>query len=151
MKCSLFVLFLVLLAHHVNAQSVPSGQCGLQYTYDAAGNVTGRDYVCNNLMPPGGESLQRIKNEGRVDAEAARIQQIEAIYPNPNTGQFTVRFMLPLEDALIRIINLNGRIVQQFKASGTYIKCDISREASGMYYIQAADRNTHMIQKVVKQ
>ncbi|MEJ7740374.1 MAG: T9SS type A sorting domain-containing protein [Chitinophagaceae bacterium] len=147
MKNVLLLFMLIFPFFHSGAQFISSGQCGLQYTYDAAGNLISRQYVCIN----GPEVIQRSTGQKQKESGTVYTQQIEALYPNPTTGRFTVRFTLPLEDAIVRISDLNGRVLQQYKVSGALIQCNISQVAPGFYYIQVVDKNTNLLQKVIKQ
>ena len=151
MNYSPLLILLLLFSFFSNsqAQTIPYGQCGLQYTYDAAGNVLSRDYVCNNT-PPGG----RVGTDGTLEKEQDQkisVQQVEALYPNPTTGRFNVTFLQALDNAVIRIVDINGRTYKQFKASGTQSQCNISELPAGIYSIEIIDKSTVISKKVIKQ
>jgi hypothetical protein len=154
MKYSLLLLLLLFyFFSHSQAQTIPYGQCGLQYTYDAAGNVLSRDYICNNT-PPGGRVGIIATTDGTTEKEQDQksfVQQVEALYPNPTTGRFNVTFLQALDNAVIRILDINGRTYKHFKASGTQIQCDISGLPAGVYSIEIIDKSTVISKKVIKQ
>ena len=146
MKHVILTFFLLSLKFIISAQSIPIGQCGLQYIYDATGNLVSREYVCNNM-----QAVEKKDNTLKEQGNNVIVQQIDALYPNPTTGKFSVRFSIPLEDAVVRILDLNGRVLQQFKVSGALINCNLGSSASGTYYVQVLDKNTNVFQKVLKQ
>lgn len=153
-----FLLLLVsfFIIPSLSAQTIPYGQCGLQYTYDAAGNLISREYFCNN-MPDGGRTGNPVKTDSNfqkletINGAHTIVQQIEALYPNPTTGRFNVSLVQAMENATVRIIDLNARVLQQFKMSGTLIQCDISTLPSGVYYILIVDKNGTISKKIIKQ
>jgi len=58
-----------------------------------------------------------------------------ALYPNPHDGRFTVRFEKALKNADIVITDVNGKKVNRFKANGTIVHADISRNPAGTYFL----------------
>lgn len=69
----------------VSAQSgLPSGACGIQYTYDAAGNMIDRQYVCNNVGA--------VVKENKVILPNTHKDR-DVIYPDSTSGRFTLRIV----------------------------------------------------------
>ena len=140
------------------AQQIPLGSCGIIYIYDDAGNRTKRLYYCNNggpyptfanadipatLAAKDGLTPQEIKN--------MEFQTVDALYPNPTSGMFYITFGRALQSGLISITDNSGKLVQQFKASGFKIGCNLAAVAAGTYFIKIKDGDSIITKKVVKQ
>jgi hypothetical protein len=100
------------------AQQLPWGTCGIVNVYDGAGNRTKRVYFCNNGDPY--PSKQNPSN-----AEVMEYQMVDALYPNPTTGKFSVTFSKPLQNAIISVTDVNGKPIQKFNASGDKVDFDL--------------------------
>jgi hypothetical protein len=139
MKYILFsIALLFLIKQNVQAQTVPSGYCGIQYTYDAAGNRTKQEYICTT-----GCATCR---------QAVNVQQTSVLYPNPTTGKFSVRFTEVLKNAIISLTDVQGKILQQLKGNGYQLDFDISSYSAGTYFLKIVQDNKLVInEKVIKQ
>jgi hypothetical protein len=133
---SLFILFSLAGA----AQEIPAGSCGLLCHYDAAGNRISQEYYCNNTP----------RKETQPDALSA-FEAVEALYPNPTTGKFFITFKKALDNVLIKILDVNGRTVENFRASGSRVEVSLTDQPSGIYFIVINDAGTLINKKVVKQ
>ncbi len=127
------------------AQQLPLNSCGIVHTYDASGNRLKRIYFCNNGVDP---YPTRASQTNSVTEE---IQLIDALYPNPTSGKFSVIFSKPLENASVFVTDVNGKAVQQFKASGNKVDFNLSSEAAGTYFMKINDARNTIMKKVVKQ
>lgn len=139
--------FLFLSALPAIAQQIPEGSCGIINVYDAAGNRTKRMYFCNNEATP----YPQGKIVAQEKSEIAEFQEIDALFPNPTTGKFYITFSKALENAMVTIIDVSGRVVNQIKAIGTRIEFDLSTRPSGVYYIHIAENGKLITKKVLKQ
>ena len=143
----LLLLFIAtFLLSEVSAQSgLPYGSCGIQYTYDAAGNMIDRQYVCNN------SGVAAKETNLSVQKAITTTQAVDVVYPNPTTGRFTLRMMKPLKNARIIIMDMQGRMIHQRNATGNMLQFDLSREAAGMYILRIQDEGEIFTAKVIKQ
>lgn len=151
MKYPLLTAFLLLFFFRSQAQSIPSGQCGLQYTYDAAGNLLKREYVCNNAPSGGRIAAFQEADTTAATKETTEVQLVDALYPNPTTGLFRISFVKPLNNAAVRLFDNTGRLLKQYNASGSVLPVDISAFVPGMYYIVITDKEFTVRKKVIKQ
>ncbi len=74
---------------------------------------------------------------------------IDAIYPNPTTGQLTVQ----LEDgaeSIVSIYSITGQLVKQLTAEGNKINMDVSELNSGNYIMSIAQGDNFARQQFVK-
>jgi hypothetical protein len=76
------------------------------------------------------------------------------IYPNPNTGIFTIEFFSQeIKDAEIAIYNVTGEVVHTeklSKLSGKYSgQADISSEADGLYFLMIKSGETRYFRKLI--
>lgn len=136
------VCFLDLLAF---AQQLPPNTCGIVNVYDAAGNRTKRVYFCNNGVDP--YPNKTIKEPGVTE----EFQVIDALYPNPTTGRFSVTFSKALNNALVFITDANGKIISRFNANGYKVDFDLSQFSAGVYFVRLEDAGNIIVKKVVKQ
>ncbi len=140
------------------AQQIPVGSCGIVYIHDAAGNRTARLYYCNNSGPY--PALANTDNTGlpavsnaftNEEVKNVEFQEVNALYPNPTSGQFSVTFSKSVSNASITITDVNGKIVQQVKATGSKVDFDLSAVASGTYFVRIEEKGTVITKKVIKQ
>lgn len=146
-----FLFFCLLtIGKFVTAQTLPPYTCGILYTYDNAGNRTKQEYYCRQ-----GRSINTItQNDSSVEDEnatSAAFAKVDALYPNPNDGRFTIRFDHGLKNADIVITDVNGKKLSQFKANGVIVHFDISNKPAGTYFLVISDGKTKITQKVIKQ
>jgi hypothetical protein len=152
------------------AQQIPSGICGIVYLYDANGARVKRVYFCNNGVDPyptarineesfvdgssekGGVQLETNNNSlQKTKTENASFQTVDALYPNPTTGQFSILFSNKIVNGTYTITDINGKIVQKAAIAGKTIAFDISNLAAGIYFVNIWENGKIITKKVVKQ
>ncbi len=72
------------------------------------------------------------------------------IYPNPNSGMFTVELNNSLTKT-IQVTDLTGRIVLENTTTANNFNVNISTLANGVYYVKVISNNSVNVLKVVKQ
>jgi hypothetical protein len=142
---TLLVLAFSLAAFEGFAQQLPLNTCGIVNVYDASGNRIKRMYFCNNGNDP---YPARMKENLNTTIE---FQQVDALYPNPTSGKFSISFSRGLNDAAVSVSNGNGKVVMQFKASGNKVDFDLSAVAAGVYFVRVQDGENNISKKVMKQ
>lgn len=129
------------------AQQLPVGTWGIVNKYDAAGNRIKRVYFYNNGVDPyPGKIAEKL-----ASGEVVQVVEIEALYPNPTTGKFTVAFSKALQDAAVTVMDLQGKKMLQFKTSGHKTDFDLSGVAAGVYFIRIENEGQVITKKVIKQ
>lgn len=126
-------------------QEIPSGSCGLLMTYDAAGNRIKREYYCNN----GSNRISNPELAKQQDAAGAGFEEVDALYPNPTTGKFYITFSKAIDNAIIQVLDVNGKVVQRVKGSGTRLEFDLSNQPSGTYFVLIKSNEMIINKKVV--
>jgi Secretion system C-terminal sorting domain len=136
------------------AQQIPFGSCGIVYLYDQAGCRGKRIYFCNDGTAPyptlrqgGPHSPVQIQ---LAQGEIAEFVEVDALYPNPTTGKFSVTFSKGLQNAAVFVTDLQGKVMLQFKASGNKIDFDLSGVAAGAYLVRIEEKGKAITKKVVK-
>ena len=154
----IFFLVLIFAGFTTIAQQLPWGSCGIVYIYDETGSRKRRLYFCNNgpAYPErqgavGSNFKQPEKPLFETGKETMEFQEVDALYPNPTTGVFFITFSKALQDAAISITDLNGKVVQQFKASGIKLSCNLSSLAAGTYFVRIEEAGKVISKKVIKQ
>ncbi len=141
------------------AQQIPFGSCGFVYIHDAAGNRTRRVYYCNNGTDPY-PTKQNIDSTSFVNANTAftkqemrdiEFQPVDALYPNPTSGIFYINFSKALSNANISLVDVNGKTVQQYKACGIKLTCNLSVLPGGIYFVRIEENGQTISKKVIKQ
>jgi hypothetical protein len=128
------------------SQQIPIGSCGIVYVYDAAGNRTKRVYFCNNGSDPYPQRTSTI-----VDANATlEFEEVEALYPNPTTGAFSITFSKAVNNASISILDASGKILNRITAKGNRVDFDLSERAAGVYYVRIEENGKTITKKVIK-
>jgi hypothetical protein len=161
-----FTTILFLLIGQLIAQQIPVGMCGIVYLYDANGARVKRVYFCNNgIAPyPNAKAIEVMiadentltpnaiatKEKNAIVGEVA-FEKIEAIFPNPTTGSFSITCTNAKVNAAITIVDVNGKVVQQSKANGQRLNLDISLLAAGTYFVRIQEKGNVLTQKIVKQ
>jgi hypothetical protein len=145
MEKKVYLLALVcIVALSSFAQQLPLNTCGIVNIYDNAGNRTKRIYFCNNGQDP-------YPTKAKPASETMEFQAVDALYPNPTTGTFFITFSKPLQNAVVSLLDVHGRILQHFTASGNKVDFNLSREAGGVYFVRIQDGNNVIHKRVVKQ
>jgi hypothetical protein len=143
MKIKILLLSTVcfLNIHFAQAQTQPLINCGLQYSYDAAGNRILRATIpcAQNGSNTGGShnSMKTNRDTSAVTTDSTVLAtfQIVMIAPNPTAGPFTIACNQDLNNASVTIVDMNGQTVSQFTANGRSIPMDISKLSSGSYTV----------------
>lgn len=142
------------------AQQLPFGSCGIVYVHDAAGNRIRRVYYCNNGA--GGPYPTFANIDSTSDKQATNVftkaelknmefQPVDALYPNPTSGIFYITFSKALLNANITLVDMNGKTVQQYKASGPKLTCNLSALAAGIYFVKIEENGKLITKKVIKE
>ncbi len=155
-KKILFIMALSMISISVFAQQIPVGSCGIVNIYDAAGNRTKRTYFCNNgsdpyPQRPAGQNTTVAADTLANQTETTEFQQVDALYPNPTTGRFSVTFSKALDNARIQVLDSEGRVIRQIKVKGNKVDFDLSANAGGVYYVRIEQDGKVITKKVVKQ
>ncbi len=158
MKKIIITIAILIDASIAMAQQIPLGSCGIVYIHDAAGNRTRRLYYCNNGGPypsfanPAGSQNQEATSEFTKDElKGLEFQAVDALYPNPTSGKFSITFSKSINNALISITDAAGKAIQQIKASGNRVDFDLLAAASGTYFVRVEEDGKVITKKVVKQ
>jgi len=148
---TILTAIILLLSLSLSAQQIPVGSCGIANIYDAAGNRTKRTYFCNNGTNP---YPQRSAGQQVATAELVKeiteFQEVNALYPNPTTGRFSVSFSKALDRATIHILDEAGKIIVRVNAMGYRVDFDLSSNAAGIYFVRIEENGKIITQKVVK-
>jgi hypothetical protein len=118
-------------------------------------NHAGIDFTDDCNAPTGANisNQRKYKPKNQIKLNNVRFTNTKLqIYPNPNTGNFTV--VLPNENYQISITDLSGRAIgYNCKNSGTNKQIELTEAASGLYFITIQNNTTHekYIQKITVQ
>lgn len=155
LKIALLTFLLVVAGEIFGQSGIPNGSCGIAYTYDAAGNMVKREYLCNNSgrimssMATNMDMATQKVPKGAGDAQTFHV--VTTLYPNPTTGRFVVHMAKSLDKASVELVNVQGSVVSKFIMSGTLLHFDLSEKPSGLYFIKIYDKGMVLTAKVSKQ
>lgn len=146
MLIKILIPLFLLFSFQTIAQEIPVGSCGLLMTYDAAGNRIKREYYCNN----GSGRISNPKLTKQQEAAITAFEEVDALYPNPTTGKVYITFSKPLDNAVIQVLDVNGKVIQKVKGRGTRLEFDLSTQPGGTYFIIIHTAGTVINKKVIK-
>jgi hypothetical protein len=149
-KKTFITLLTIFIAITGFAQQIPLGSCGIINHYDATGNRIKRFYYCYTGGPYMGGRVAKKEDLEKAD-EITEFQYVNALYPNPTTGKFSVTFSKALQNAAVSVTDLQGKKILQFKASGNKVDFDLSSVAAGVYFVRVEENGKVVNKKVVKQ
>ena len=72
-----------------------------------------------------------------------------SIYPNPATDNVELRVDNSLLNSKVEIINVSGKIVEQFKIQKLISNIDLSKEERGIYFVKIISENGVYTQKLI--
>ncbi|MBL7922010.1 MAG: T9SS type A sorting domain-containing protein [Bacteroidia bacterium] len=107
--------------------------------------VTGTTNGCSNTFVVS----QAVSPCTGVNANAASVSGI-LVYPNPNTGEFTIE----LNNGSVKniqVMDLTGRVIVSNTSSNDKIDFNINTLANGVYYVRIQSNNTVEVIKIIKQ
>lgn len=160
MKKIIFILVTCLLSSlsNLQAQGLQPGECGIMFTYDATGSLIQREFICNNTgsVMYRTMAIKEAKNDSlkiiAVDETAKKeIVKINAIIPNPTSGKFTIQLGKPLNNENVLLMDVNGKVIQNGKRSGSILIFDISSCSSGIYFVKIESNVKIVSLKIIKQ
>jgi hypothetical protein len=75
-----------------------------------------------------------------------------SIFPNPNTGTFTIEPNQQLSNILIEVYDVLGRTIYKTQvAQLNKFSVDIGDYEPGMYYVHLSGEGIHSTEKIIKQ
>lgn len=74
-----------------------------------------------------------------------------SVFPNPVTDKVNIRIDDMEGVADIRVMDINGRVLQQHRSSSVNTQLDVSKLASGMYIIRVMNAGKESVMKIVKE
>ncbi len=133
---------------------IPSGGCGIEYTYDAAGNMVLRQYICNNsaraVSPATSVSEAGKDNKNPETAEKmTSFQKVDILYPNPTTGKFSIKMVIPLQNTRVEIVNAQGAAILRRNMSGSILEFNLAGNPAGVYFIKIYDKSETFSAQVI--
>lgn len=158
MKQILLLVFVVVFTSisTIYAQGLQPGECGVRFTYDAAGNLTLREYICNNSGVVIYRGTNNIKDTtvavtSRSKATTDDLIAVSSIMPNPTSGRFTVVLSQPLNNYNVLLLDVNGKVLEKRKESGNTLSFDIGSKPAGIYFVRIEGNGRVSTFKVLKQ
>ena len=74
------------------------------------------------------------------------------VYPNPTNTATTITQTKPVNNAIIKLINLTGQtIIEKQNQTGDHFNLDISQQAQGIYFIEVVQDGNIWRGKLVKE
>ncbi len=73
------------------------------------------------------------------------------IAPNPAGNHTVIRSEHQLQDALLRVVNISGQVLQQHVLNGTVFDLDMTAFAPGIYFVEIQDRERIVRLKLIKE
>ncbi|MBR4392383.1 MAG: T9SS type A sorting domain-containing protein [Bacteroidales bacterium] len=114
--------------------------CQVQFSYDASGNRTSRNIV-----------IERIPSNDNKPADSRDLAY--ELFPNPTTGQFSIRLKEPQTDSKIHatLTTNAGKTLETREIHGTQSDFDLSGQSNGIYFLEIRTPEGTQTWKVIKQ
>lgn len=150
-------ILLFLMSFQAYTQGLQPGECGIRFTYDATGSLIKRDYICNNTgvimykQANGSGNKTGANSEVTKDDLKEDVLKVNAIMPNPTTGAFKIYLSTPINNATVKLLTVNGSVIEKKLHSGNIINFDISSQPSGNYFVSIEYEGKKFTFKVIKQ
>ncbi|MBR8534023.1 T9SS type A sorting domain-containing protein [Carboxylicivirga sediminis] len=124
------------------------GGSGMNKAMDIIINVESQDWhVDANRTPTDADLLDDAKNTMKVDwirvykpVEGTGINDVESqgisVYPNPNSGRFTIRFPKEVENQTVYIYTVQGRQVFAGVISGNQHEVVLNTQNKGVFFLR---------------
>ena len=145
------VLFFTFSSFSQDLPQLPYGTCGIVNIYDPGGNRTKRVYFCNNGQQYPQKSSIDPSAEITEKNETVQFQYVDALFPNPTSGKFSITFSKNLEDAEITLMDNSGKMLARCKGKGNRADFDLSGRPAGVYFVRVEEKGKTITKKVVKQ
>ena len=123
---------------------------------DKTGNMILREYYCGNLdqflnksVPPKiNEPIVANKAIESSTVDKIEVQPVSALYPNPTTGQFKVKFSEELKNTTVFISDASGKLLLKKIISSMVQDLDISNFPTGTYFLYFNNKKKFFLQKL---
>ncbi|WP_281336887.1 T9SS type A sorting domain-containing protein [Flavobacterium eburneipallidum] len=79
------------------------------------------------------------------------IKQSLTVYPNPSSGIFNISSNQNIENASIKVFDLNGRIIHQSRKISENKVLDLTHSQNGIYILNIENEGYNYAQKIIKQ
>ncbi len=141
----LLSIFVILLAANTYGQNHE-----YTYTYDAAGNRTGRMMVKSAFFPS--DLLKDLESKLPLTDEEITEPKI-IVYPNPTDGHIVIEVTCWPENVALRmlIIDTSGRILVKKSDCSSTESFDISAQPNGIYFLRVDGGNFSHSWKIMKE
>jgi hypothetical protein len=142
----IFVLCILGVANQLLAQAIPPagyGGCAIEYDYDAAGNRIKRSKYCWNPY----------QNQRAIQGAPAESILEMQVYPNPASTSVSVVLSTELEEAVVELQDISGKLISTKHVHGAQAVFDIRHLAQGAYMVVLKQKNSklRMVRKLVKE
>lgn len=137
-----------------------SAQCYIQYTYDASGNRTKREYVgCSRpaTTDPMAETMLDTSYSSGVNTrtELVRHDLEHAIKVYPNPSDDVVKIVLEAIDPTwtYQLLSMSGAVLKQSSISSQQVEIEVSQLPAAAYILNISDGHGQIIYhtKIIKQ
>ncbi|MFW5886113.1 MAG: T9SS type A sorting domain-containing protein, partial [Bacteroidota bacterium] len=114
------------------------------------GYITETGDYCVEVAPAIVAEETSTKEAVIVDAELTDFAEREmVVYPNPNSGEFTVEFRNFEGETRVMLFNSIGQLVHDELTTDREIRMNVPNAKSGMYFIKAVNGSRQFSQKIV--
>lgn len=114
-------------------------------------HITEDDHYCVEAAPAivAAETTSE-KEAVIVDAGLTEIADREmVVYPNPNSGEFTIEFRNFDDEIKVMLFNSIGQMVYNEQTTKKQIQMSVPNLKSGMYFIKAVNKDKQFNQKII--
>jgi hypothetical protein len=131
---------------------VPAGLVIVSQTANSIQVINDGSFVAGKIAAKYYTTTCGIGNPSFISVNTASCRnaakETMAIYPNPNNGQFEVRFGSMVNNGLIQILDMTGKVVFTQSVNGTYQTINATSLQNGMYLVKTTVNGVSQVSKI---
>jgi len=139
------LLFFILLCNQIYSQTYT-----YEFSQDASGNRIVRWLEISKLGSEP-DSIMSMSGDSLFKQHSVRSDDMVTIFPNPNKGFFTIRFLQERKvSADFTILNFNGQVLMKGELPSSSTEIDISSFPAGTYIVKIKAEEITESWKIIK-
>ena len=104
----------------------------------------------DNVLPPAANQNSTIMNVTRSVSFNVTMEESITLYPNPAANTLNIKLENEVEVERVLIFSYTGQLLKTIELNEPNVRVDISRLASGMYFVRFENKNLAFTKRFIK-